>query len=66
MRNQAGNGSSYQKHASTHLDPRCMQTHGFVGYVWWFWAILLHTLGVQVEPPTTLNLNVPVLLYSDS
>ena len=24
-----------------------MQNNGLLGYFWWFWAIILHTLGVQ-------------------
>ena len=27
-----------------------MQNNGLLGCFWWFWAIILHTLGVQVPP----------------
>ena len=30
--------------------PKSMENNGLLGYFWWFWAILLHTLGVQVVP----------------
>ena len=31
-----------------------MQNNGHLAYFWWFWAIILHTLGVQEEALTNL------------
>ena len=31
-----------------YLHPQSMRNNGILGYFWWSWAIILHTLGVQV------------------
>ena len=28
--------------------PKSKKNNGLLGYFWWLWAIILHTLGVQV------------------